>query len=104
MSVPTSFSTTLEWDPVPEDRVRGRIRGYKVTYEPVEVYYITRTRRSLPNLSPVTVNSSSTNIHLDNLLFFTNYSFQVMAYTVGDGAARSFYFMTPEGGKSFTLR
>ena len=100
--VPTSFSTTLEWDPIPRDQVRGVIRCYKVTYEPVEVRYMTRSRRALPNLSPVTVNSSASSIHLEKLLFYSNYSVQVTAYTIGDGLpSLAFHFMTPEGRKYF---
>ena len=98
-SILTSYSTTLEWDPVPADEVRGIIRGYTITYQPVEVYYITRARRSVADLAHV-VNTSSTSVELDDLLFYTNYSAHVQAYTVDNGVPSSeFHFMTPEGGK-----
>lgn len=96
----TSISTTSEWDPVPEEQVRGLVRGYKISYQPVEVHYMTRAHRALSSSGPVTVNSSTASVQLENLLFFTNYSVQVMAYTIGDGVPSSlFHFMTPEGGK-----
>jgi hypothetical protein len=97
-SVPTSYSTIFEWDPVPAEQVRGVIRGYTVSYKPVEVFYITRARRSVLDDMHV-VNTSSTSVKLEDLLFYTNYSAQVLAYTVGNGVPSSeFHFLTPEGG------
>ncbi|XP_028409645.1 uncharacterized protein LOC114532360 [Dendronephthya gigantea] len=98
-SIPTSYTVSLKWSPVPADQVRGIIRGYTVTYEPIEVRFITRARRSLAgHLNAVTVNTTSANIVLDNLLFYTNYSVQVQAYTTDNGVPSSvLHFMTPEG-------
>ena len=102
-SVPTSCSISLQWDPVPADQVRGVVRGYTVSYEPVEVHFVTRARRSLADFMHVSVqNTSSASIELDGLLFYTNYSVQVQAYTVDSGVSSAkFYFRTPEGGRLF---
>ncbi len=102
-SIPTSYSLTLEWDAVPADQVRGVIRGYTVSYQPVEVYYITRARRSVESHMHV-VNTSTVSVELDDLLFYTNYSARVQAYTVGDGVPSSqLHFITPEGGRWHAL-
>ena len=97
---------SIEWDPVSPSQVRGIIRGYTITYKPVEVYYITRVRRSLTNLQhAATMNTSLPSAELEDLLFHTNYSVHVQAYTVDNGVPSSeFHFITPEGGRCCSPR
>ena len=64
---------------------------------------MTRARRSLADFMHVVVeNTSLASIQLDGLLFYTNYSAQVQAYTVDNGVpSAQLYFSTPEGGGSY---
>ena len=74
-----------------------------MSYEPVEIHFVTRARRSLADFMHVVVeNTSVASIQLDGLLFYTNYSAQIQAYTVDNGVpSAQFYFRTPEGGGSY---
>ena len=100
--VPTgnNLSCTFSWDPLPEDAVRGIIRGYKATYEPVDILYLSQCSPPCPPLRRTTINTTSTTITVHNCRWYTNYSFHVLAFTVEDGVSSPvLYQASPEGGR-----
>lgn len=87
-----STAIYVTWSPPPKDGQNGKIRGYKVSYIPVEEYHEIE-----PSIS-VTSNQYFT---IDNAKKYTNYTITVLAFTaIGDGAkSKSFYCTTHEDGK-----
>ena len=84
VSVTSSRSISVSWDPVVAGDRNGIIRGYKVNYN------------ALPNVQMVTEflnitkeqQNTRQTVTLDNLNEFTNYSIEVLAFTVfGNGPA-----------------
>ena len=84
VSVTSSRSISVSWDPVVAEDRNGIIKGYKVNYH------------ALPNVQMVTeflnITKEQQNkrqtVTLDNLNEFTNYSIGVLAFTVfGNGPA-----------------
>ena len=84
VSVTSSTSVSVSWDPVVAEDRNGIIKGYKVNYN------------ALPNVQMVTeflnITKEQQNkrqtVTLDNLNEFTNYSIEVLAFTVfGNGPA-----------------
>ena len=82
VSVTSSTSVSVSWDPVVAEDRNGIIKGYKVNYN------------ALPNGQMVTeflnITKEQQNkrqtVTLDNLNEFTNYSIEVLAFTVfGNG-------------------
>ena len=84
VSVTSSTSISVSWDPVVAEDRNGIIKGYKVNYN------------DLPNIQMVTKflditkeqQNTRQTVTLDNLNEFTNYSIEVLAFTVfGNGPA-----------------
>ena len=84
VSATSSTSISVSWDPVVAEDRNGIIKGYKVNYH------------ALPNVQMVTeflnITKEQQNkrqtVTLDNLNEFTNYSIEVLAFTVfGNGPA-----------------
>ena len=84
VSATSSTSISVLWDPVVAEDRNGIIRGYRVNYN------------ALPNFQMVTEflnitkeqQSKRQTVTLDNLNEFTNYSIEVLAFTVfGNGPA-----------------
>ena len=84
VSATSSTSISVSWDPVVAEDRNGIIKGYKVNYH------------ALPNVQMVTeflnITKEQQNkrqtVTLDNLDEFTNYSIEVLAFTVfGNGPA-----------------
>lgn len=86
-----STSVRVEWYALPNTTCRnGILRGYKIAYKTLdddEVYW------------SITSNPNSTSVIVTGLKKLTNYSFQVLAYTVKDGNLSKAVFAKTEDGK-----
>ena len=92
MFVVAATSVTITWNPPPLDEINGMIRSYVVTYFP--------TSNSLA-LIKESVLGSVTSFNASGLDPFTNYTFEVVAVTVGPGPPDSIVIQTAEAGESF---
>lgn len=81
----------LTWDAPPYEMQNGRIRHYNVKITTVET----------GDVLEVTSNNNNTNITVNGLLPFYNYTCTVSAETVEDGpSSDEITFVLPEGRKS----
>ncbi|GLG97357.1 Protein turtle [Gryllus bimaculatus] len=73
-------SLQISWQPPPETLVHGVINGYRLLYEPVA------PQPQDESIEPATRVTTALMSVLHNLLKYTNYSVELLAYTsVGDG-------------------
>ena len=84
VSVTSSRSISVSWDPVVAEDRNGIIKGYKVNYNDLpNIQMVTK----FLNITKKQQNTRQT-VTLDNLDEFTNYSIEVLAFTVfGNGPA-----------------
>ena len=84
VSVTSSTSVSVSWDPVVAEDRNGIIKGYKVNYNALPNGQMVT---ELLNITKEQQNKRQT-VTLDNLNEFTNYSIEVLAFTVfGNGPA-----------------
>ena len=84
VSVTSSTSVSVSWDPVVAEDRNGIIKGYKVIYNALPNGQMVT---ELLNITKEQQNKRQT-VTLDNLNEFTNYSIEVLAFTVfGNGPA-----------------
>ena len=90
-TVKNSTSVYVSWMLPPKDSRNGLIRGFKLQYN--------KTNGSFTKT--VTLSGNSTlNVTLNKLSIYTQYVYQIWAYTIGDGtASQPEYFSTPEDGE-----
>ncbi|XP_033607218.1 Down syndrome cell adhesion molecule-like protein Dscam2 isoform X3 [Cryptotermes secundus] len=80
----SSDKLQVSWQPPPESLVHGVIQGYRLLYEPVPMPVITSDQHDM--LGPQTKMTTALTTVLHDLLKFTNYSVELLAFTrVGDG-------------------
>jgi hypothetical protein len=79
------------WDPPPMGETNGIIRFYTVTYFP------SSNASALPTAENVSANETS--FAASGLKPFTNYTFEVVAVTVGPGPPDSIVIRTNEAGE-----
>lgn len=97
-NVLSSTSIYVTWSPPNNDGQNGKIKGYKVSYVAAEDLY---------EKSPIVSTTTNQYYTIDNnVRKFTNYSINVLAFTViGDGVkTRQFHCVTHEDGKFFYLK
>ena len=98
MAAATSTSIRASWQLPPADRRNGIIRGYKLFY---------KKRGSLSSPTTLVINDGATlNKTVTGLDKFTEYAFQVLAFTsVGDGPTSSVNVeRTKEDGKRHVIK
>lgn len=87
----TSWELTLEWTPVHQFFINGKLRGYKVKYKKTEslsatwttvVINVNETQRSRRKRS---VADEAMTFNLEGLEAYTNYTVLVLAFTIKDG-------------------
>ena len=87
----TSSELTLEWTPVHQFFINGKLRGYKVKYKKTEslsatwttvVINVNETQRSRRKRS---VADEAMTFNLEGLEAYTNYTVLVLAFTIKDG-------------------
>ena len=84
VSVTSSTSISVSWDPVVAEDRNGIIKGYKVNYNDLPNFQMVT---EFLNITKEQQNKKQT-VTLDNLNEFTNYSIEVLAFTVfGNGPA-----------------
>ena len=84
VSVTSSKSIFVSWDPVIADDRNGIIKGYKVNYQALPNGDMAA---KFPNITKAQQNKRQ-RVSLDNLNEFTNYSIGVLAFTAfGNGPA-----------------
>ncbi|XP_076342776.1 cell adhesion molecule Dscam1-like isoform X2 [Tachypleus tridentatus] len=77
----TSQSITITWMPPPQTSINGILRGYKVFYRPVTLFYDRL-------FSPLVLKDDATIATIQDLNKFTNYSISVLAFTrKGEGVS-----------------
>ncbi|XP_022253768.1 Down syndrome cell adhesion molecule-like protein Dscam2 [Limulus polyphemus] len=77
----TSQSITITWLSPPQTSINGVLRGYKVFYRPVTLFYDRL-------VSPLVLKDDATVTTVQDLKKFTNYSLWVLAFTrEGDGVS-----------------
>ena len=82
ISVTSSRSISVSWDPVVAEDRNGIIKGYKVNYNDLPNFQMVN---KFLNITKEQQNKRQT-VTLDNLDEFTNYSIEVLAFTVfGNG-------------------
>ena len=82
VSVTSSRSISVSWDPVVAEDRNGIIKGYKVNYNALPNFQMVN---KFLNITKEQQNKRQT-VTLDNLDEFTNYSIEVLAFTVfGNG-------------------
>ncbi|XP_021939407.1 Down syndrome cell adhesion molecule-like protein Dscam2 isoform X3 [Zootermopsis nevadensis] len=92
----SSDKLQVSWQPPPESLVHGVIQGYRLLYEPVPSPRLTSDGRDI--LGPQTKMTKALTAVLHDLLKFTNYSVELLAFTrVGDGVkSRRIFCRTKE--------
>ena len=86
----SSTSVSVSWNPVTADDRNGIIKGYKVNYQALPNGEMVA---KFSNISSQQQNKTQT-VTLDNLNEFTNYSLEVLAFTLfGDGPASAGRFV-----------
>ena len=96
----TAFSTSsqsvvVRWLPLSEEYWNGLLRGYRVAY-----YRLDATE----NATHLNVTANNTEADITGLEKFTNYSVQVLAYTILDGNySQNVYIQTAEDGTKFLI-
>ena len=90
ISVTSSRSISVSWDPVVAEDRNGIIKGYKVNYNDLPNFQMVN---KFLNITKEQQNKRQT-MTLDNLNEFTNYSLEVLAFTLfGDGPASAGRFV-----------
>ena len=92
-SVINPRNVTITWDRPPENMINGILQSYTVSYFPTLD----------PNASPAMEKSlpgNETSLTVDGLNPFTNYTFLVIAVTVGPGPADEIVVETEEAGRN----
>ncbi|PSN53675.1 Down syndrome cell adhesion molecule-like protein Dscam2 [Blattella germanica] len=80
----SSDKLQVSWQPPPESLVHGVIQGYRLLYQPVPSTLLSSNKQDL--LGPQTKMTTALTNVLHDLLKFTNYSIELLAFTrVGDG-------------------
>lgn len=85
----------MTWSPPNVDNQNGKIRGYKVTFIPLDDYY---------DKQPSVATTTNQYYTIENAKKHTNYTISVLAYTsVGDGVkTKEFICLTNEDCKLTT--
>ena len=98
MTVISSTSVTASWQLPPLDDRKGIIKGFKL-------FYKKKGSSESPTVEPV-IGGSIRNKVVTGLAEYTEYEFQVLAYTsVGDGPKSSKkYERTKEDGKNLLIK
>ena len=93
MVIIAATNITIIWDPPPTEETNGIIRSYTVTYFPSSSVSASRTVQS--------VLGNETSFTAIGLEPFTNYTFKVVAVTVGPGPSDSIIVQTDEAGEIY---
>ena len=91
----SSTSINVTWLPVPANHMNGIILGYRVLYR--------RKDKPLAGFDNVTLNSSSFNVEITGLEFFTKYEIRLLGFTIaGDGnMSEPLFCLTDESGNVY---
>ena len=104
----SSSSLAVEWTAPPDEETHGIVRGYKILlYQTeqrtgTEKLTVTHEKRSGARRKRRSATSSNTHTkHFTGLQKFTNYTVQVLVYTISDGPFSTPYKVTTDqDGKS----
>lgn len=95
-SVINARNITITWDPPPEDMVNGILRSYVISYFP------TLSPNAPPTAEEESLPGNETSFTVDGLRPFTNYTFSVVAVTVGPGPPADVVVETEQAGRNIT--
>ena len=83
----------VQWDPVPQEYINGRLLGYKVYYRITGYYYTERVVN--------TNNSDVTQVILPNIQIGQRYQISAAAFTSRGQGPRSSYIYSTKGVYTF---
>ena len=100
----TADSIQISWQPVPQESLNGKLRGYMLRWKDVKTenfsveLLITECSALSDERESHCFDQPPTNFTLRNLTVYTNYSVAIAAYTGGRGPYSQAYYMSGEGG------
>ena len=86
-----STEVTVNWDPLPEQYVNGRLLGYKVHFQEATYYSVSSYKSS------INVTTNSTSVTLTGLRPGQRYHTQISAFTSKGEGPRSYFFYITTG-------
>ncbi|XP_051974378.1 neuronal cell adhesion molecule-like isoform X6 [Xyrauchen texanus] len=97
VSVQNGTEAEVRWEAVPPSTVRGRLKGYKVSYWKLRSLHKQEPEPEKPQV--LIFSSNDTEGHLSNLHPYSQYSLNIRAFNgKGDGpTSTDQHFVTPEG-------